>query len=47
LIQRARGTTHSIVGQKTIYLCESCDADEIERRVPSDTELASREDPWK
>lgn len=48
LIQRARGTAYSIVGQKTIHLCETCDAAEIERRTPEpDVVRAPREDPWK
>jgi len=48
MVQRARGTAYSIVGQKTVYLCETCDAAEIERRSPSpDVERLPREDPWK
>lgn len=48
LVQRARGTAYSIVGQKTIYLCERCDANEIRRRTPEpDAPPAPREDLWK
>lgn len=48
LIQRARGNAYSIVGQKTIYLCVGCDADEIQRRTPSqEVERRPPEDFWK
>lgn len=48
LIQRARGTAYSVVGERTIYLCEVCDADEVARRLASqEIERAPREDPWK
>lgn len=47
LVQRARGNAYSIVGQKTIYLCASCDAPEIERRKWSPEAERPREDPWK
>lgn len=48
MVQRARGTAYSIVGQKTVYLCEICDAAEIDRRSHSpDVERLPREDPWK
>jgi len=48
LVQRARGTAYSVVGERTIYLCTSCDAAELERRTPSaEIERAPREDPWK
>lgn len=45
LIQKARGTAYSIVGQRTVYLCVDCDVAEIERRNPKE-ERAPREDPW-
>ena len=41
LIQRARGTAYSVVGQRTIYLCENCDAAKIEARTPPPIEPAS------
>lgn len=47
LVQRARGNAYSVVGQKTIYLCASCDAVEIERRKPPPEAERAREDPWK
>lgn len=47
LIQRARGNAYSIVGQKTIHLCEVCDAAEIEPRAPAVEIERLREDPWK
>jgi len=48
VVQRARGTAYSVVGEKTTYLCEACDAGEIARRFdPLKTETSQREDPWK
>lgn len=48
LVQRARGNAYSIVGEKTIHLCEYCDALEIDRRTPAAPgDRAQREDPWK
>lgn len=47
LIQRARDTAYSIVGEKTIHLCVACDVEEIERRSPTKIHDAPREDPWK
>lgn len=48
LIQRARGTAYSVVGQKTSYLCEVCDAEEVARRFRGpEVERHPREDPWK
>lgn len=47
LIQRARGTAYSIVGEKTIYLCGLCNVTEIHQRTSASTERAQREDPWK
>lgn len=47
MIQRARGNAYSIVGEQTIHLCRTCDADEISRRTPRPTERPHREDPWK
>lgn len=48
IVQRARGTAYSIVGERTVHLCEKCDLEEIQRRSPSkEVERPHREDPWK
>lgn len=47
LVQRARGTAYSVVGQRTVYLCEACDASEIETREPATDLNVPREDPWR
>ena len=47
LVQRARGNAYSIVGHRTIYLCERCDAADIESRAPKEEiQRAPREDFW-
>ncbi len=31
IVEKSRGTQLSVVGTRTIYLCETCDAETIER----------------